>query len=321
MTFMPKREEIDQAVAFLKAGQLVGLPTETVYGLAGDASNPEAVARIFKAKGRPADNPLIVHVSGVEALPAWASEIPAAVAPLAAAFWPGPLTFVLKKQPWVSDAVTAGQPTVAVRAPAHPVAQAVLQGFGGGLAAPSANQFTHVSPTTADGVKEELGDQVALVLEGGACEVGLESTILDLSGDVPRILRPGMISQADIEAVLGVPVLMRGESEVRVPGQHVVHYAPRTRTCLIAAIATLEKFATKDERHVLITHQERDVPAFVELVVMPSEPAAYAHDLYRVLRELDAKEYDTIWIETVPDTKPWDAIRDRLNKAAVWIES
>ncbi len=319
MTFMPKREEIDQAVAFLKAGQLVGLPTETVYGLAGDASNAEAIARIYQAKGRPADNPLIVHVSGVDALPQWAAEIPATVAPLAAAFWPGPLTLVLKKQAWVLDVVTAGQPTVAVRVPAHPVAQAVLQAFGGGLAAPSANQFTHVSPTTAQGVKEELGDQIALVLEGGACDVGLESTILDLSGEVPRILRPGMISQADIEAVLGQPVFMRGESSVRVPGQHVVHYAPRTRTCLIASIAVLEKFVTTDERHVLITHQERDVPPSVELVMMPNQPAAYAHDLYRVLRELDAKAYDTIWIETVPESKAWDAIRDRLNKAAVLV--
>lgn len=305
--------QIDAAVAILRAGGLVGLPTETVYGLAADASNEAAIARIYAAKGRPADHPLIVHVAGVEGLAQWAENVPPAALKLAEAFWPGPLTLILQKQPWVSGLLTAGQPTVGLRVPAHPVALAVLKAFGGGLAAPSANQFTHVSPTTSAAVSEELAGRVDLILEGGACEVGLESTILDLSGTTPTILRPGMLSQADIEAVLGVPVLVRAASSVRVPGQHVVHYAPQT-PCRLVSEAEL---ASLSGASALITHRDAVVvPAGVAVFALSNNPAHYAHDLYRVLRELDHQRFQEIVIERVPDSAEWDAIRDRLNKAA-----
>lgn len=304
---------IQAAVAILQAGGLVGLPTETVYGLAADASNEAAIARIYAAKGRPADHPLIVHLAGVAGLAQWAKNIPPAAFKLAEAFWPGPLTLILQKQPWVSDLLTAGQPTVGLRVPAHPVALAVLQAFGGGLAAPSANQFTHVSPTTAAAVLEELAGRVDLVLEGGECDVGLESTILDLSGATPTILRPGMLSRDAIEAVLGVKVAVRAASTVRVPGQHVVHYAPSTPCALITEAGLAGLSGTS----ALITHRrDVSVPPGVTVHVLSSDPQAYAHDLYRVLRELDHQGFQQIAILRVPDSPEWEAIQDRLQKAA-----
>lgn len=306
-------QQIQAAVAILRSGGLVGLPTETVYGLAADAGNEAAIARIFSAKGRPADHPLIVHLAGVAGLTQWAQYIPPAAFKLAEAFWPGPLTLILQKQPWVSSLLTAGQPTVGLRVPAHPVALAVLEAFGGGLAAPSANQFTHVSPTTAAAVSEELAGQVDLILEGGACEVGLESTILDLSGSQPTILRPGMLSREAIEAVLGVSVAVRVASSVRVPGQHVVHYAPRTPCRLVNADA----FASLPQHAALITHRDSVVvPAGVRVFALSNNPAHYAHELYRVLRELDHQPFQAIAIEQVPGGIEWDAIRDRIHKAA-----
>lgn len=304
--------QIQSAVGILRAGGLVGLPTETVYGLAADASNEAAIARIFAAKGRPADHPLIVHLAGLAGLEQWAQDVPPAAFKLAEAFWPGPLTLILKKQPWVSDLLTAGQPTVGLRVPAHPVALAVLQAFGGGLAAPSANQFTHVSPTTSAAVLEELAGRVDLVLEGGACEVGLESTILDLSGESPTILRPGMLSQSSIEAVLGVPVVVRKASSVRVPGQHKVHYAPQTPCRLINE----NEFLTLSEKSALITHRDPvGVPAGVRVCALSSNPQHYAHELYRVLRELDHLSFQEIVIERVPAEAAWLAIHDRIQKA------
>ena len=198
-----------RAVELLRAGQLVAFPTETVYGLGADAANPEAVARIFAAKGRPADHPLIVHVSGDDAVDRWAEQVPGFAWELMEAFWPGPLTLILKKQAWVPSTVTGGQDTVGLRVPGHPVALELLRCFAadggpGGIAAPSANRFGHISPTTADHVREELGDRVALILDGGPCAVGIESTIVDCSRGAPIILRPGHISAAHLEAVSGI---------------------------------------------------------------------------------------------------------------------
>lgn len=305
------KTDIEAAVAILKAGGVVGLPTETVYGLAGDASNPTAIARIYAAKKRPADNPLIVHIESAEKLTQWACDIPKEAYILAEAFWPGPLTLILKKQPWVQDAVTAGQPTVGLRVPSHPVALAVLKAFGGGLAAPSANLFTEVSPTHARAVKEALGDRVELVLEGGDCEVGLESTILDLSGDAPQILRPGMISVEAIEAVLGCKVLTRPQNNIKVPGQYRVHYAPHTKVVWVQAEAL------NTDCEAVITHTEGlSLPQGVLEYHLSSDPKIYAQKIYRILRELDVMGLKQIGIEVLPPTLEWDAIRDRLNKAA-----
>ena len=209
----PSAAAIAEAAALLRAGDIVGMPTETVYGLAADALDPEAVNKIFAAKGRPADHPLIVHLPAAEHLPQWAAAIPKDVIALARAFWPGPLTLILKRTPEVPDEVTGGQDTVGVRVPSHPVALALLRAFDGGLAAPSANRFGRISPTTAVHVQEELGERVALILDGGACEVGIESTILDFSRDVPEILRPGAIGPEDIARVIGRRPRVRGEDD------------------------------------------------------------------------------------------------------------
>ena len=219
----PSFAAIADAAALLRAGDILGMPTETVYGLAADALNPEAVNKIFAAKGRPADHPLIVHLPSADHLPRWAASIPKDAIALARAFWPGPLTLILKRTPEVPDEVTGGQDTVGVRVPAHPVALALLRAFDGGLAAPSANRFGRISPTTAAHVREELGERVALILDGGACAVGIESTILDFSRDVPEILRPGAIGPEDIARVIGRRPRVRGEAvpeaDVTVAGQ------------------------------------------------------------------------------------------------------
>lgn len=234
-------ESIDRAVALLNAGHLIGLPTETVYGLAADADNPEAVAAIFTAKGRPADHPLIVHLGADDLLSAYATDIPDAAWALAEAFWPGPLTLILKKAPSVPDIVTGGQDTVGIRIPGHPVALTLLRALaesrrqagksGGGLAAPSANRFGRISPTSAQHVADELGDAVALILDGGDCRVGIESTIVDLSRGAPVILRPGAISAEQLSLVLGEPIGSKdsvAKDVPRVSGSLASHYAPQT---------------------------------------------------------------------------------------------
>ncbi len=226
-----------RAVELLRAGRLVAFPTETVYGLGADASNPDAVARIFEAKGRPADHPLIVHLAAADAIDAWAVDVPPLARTLAAACWPGPLTLVLRRSASVPDAVTGGLPTVGLRVPAHPVALRLLRAFGGGIAAPSANRFGTVSPTTAAHVRESLGDRVDLVLDGGPSTVGVESTIVDLSGDAPAILRPGGLPREVLEAIAGVPLPIREGGEVRAPGMLAAHYAPDARLELVEPAA------------------------------------------------------------------------------------
>lgn len=296
------------------------MPTETVYGLAADARNPEAVARVFAAKQRPASHPLIVHLASVAELDKWAREIPPEAHKLAETFWPGPLTLILKKRPSVLDGVTGGQDTIAIRVPRHPLALALLQAFGDGLVAPSANRFTRISPTTAAAVKAELGDQVDLILDGGASEVGLESTILDMSGQTPRILRPGMLTPAEIGVALGVEVAVTRQdfpTEVRAPGMHHLHYAPVTSTQILSATDFVELPPAALPAACLI-HSNMQCPINPQLhqIKMPSNAAAYAHDLYAVLREQDARQLKYIFIEAVPETAEWDAIRDRLSKAS-----
>ena len=324
-----------EAVRLLQAGELVAFPTETVYGLGADAANPDAVARIFAAKGRPADHPLIVHLPGAGFLERWAVDIPPAAWELAEAFWPGPLTLILKKAPAVPYAVTGGQDTVGVRVPAHPVALELLRAYaqaGGGrngmcgIAAPSANRFGRISPTDAAHVREELGDAVALVLDGGRCEVGIESTIVDLSRGSeapPRLLRPGRITPEQIEAVIGVrpEVPQAPGTAPRVSGALDAHYAPLTpmRVVLPAELdATLAALAAEGRSVGLLaysTHAGLALPPHA-LRRLPAEPDGYAHGVYAALRELDQAGNDVIVVEAIPGDAAWAAVADRLRRAA-----
>jgi len=285
---------IARAAELLRAGRLVAFPTETVYGLGANALDAEAVKRIFQAKGRPYSSPLIVHVGSIDAARELAADWPDTAEKLARAFWPGPLTIIVPKSASVPDVVTAGLPSVGLRMPAHPVAHALIEAAGVPVAAPSANRFTQLSPTTAEHVRESLGDRVDLILDGGACEVGIESTVISLAGARPRILRPGMISQTLIEGVIG-PVEVGGGAES--PGQHPKHYSPRTRLIL--------GDSPKEGRG-----------ARLDFSNMPPGAAAYAERLYGVLHELDAAGYDWISVEMPPDTPEWAGVRDRLTRAA-----
>ncbi|MBM4226449.1 MAG: threonylcarbamoyl-AMP synthase [Gammaproteobacteria bacterium] len=314
------------AVAQLVAGELVAFPTETVYGLGADAGNPAAVARIFARKGRPLDHPVIVHVASASALSHWALEIPPAAELLARAFWPGPLTLILRRANGVSDAVTGGQDTVGVRCPSHPLAQALLraceQAGIHGLAAPSANRFGHVSPTTADHVRAEFGAEL-FILDGGPAEVGIESTIVDVTGAAPRILRPGMITEAQLTAVLGRSLECSAEtSRPRVSGSLAAHYAPRTPLELVPAPelpGRLSELCGRSTRVVLLSCElpPAVAPSEVIWLPMPSLPEDYARVLYARLREADAAERDLVLVEAPPGDSAWEALRDRLGRAAV----
>lgn len=313
--------ELSRAVALLRAGELVAFPTETVYGLGADAANPRAVAKIFAAKGRPANHPLIVHLPDASHLGRWAAEISEAARKLAAAFWPGPLTLILKRHPSVSDAITGGQDTVGLRVPNHALALQLLREFGGGVAAPSANRFGHVSPTTAAHVRDELGAAVALILDGGPCAVGIESTIVDLSGAEPRILRPGMLGAAAIGAVLGRTPAIGGTSEApRVSGSLEAHYAPHTPLRLVAAadLAAAANRALDAGKRVAVLSARAPAGAGKALFWRPAaaDPAQFAHDLYACLRELDALASDLILVAAPPADEAWRAVTDRLVRAA-----
>ena len=327
----PDAAAIGRAADLLRAGELVALPTETVYGLGADALNPQAVAKIFAAKGRPADHPLIVHLPDAEHLQRWARAIPKEAIALARAFWPGPLTLILKREEGVPDEVTGGQDTVGLRVPNHPVALALLAAFGSGIAAPSANRFGRISPTTAAHVREELGDRVALVLDGGPCEVGIESTILDLSRGTPEILRPGAISTDAIARVIGRSVAVRGEPPAaaadaageaapRVSGALAAHYAPGTPLRLVPPALLAEEAATlaaEGSRVAVLARSIAD-PHDARLIwrAAASDAPGYAHELYASLRELDASGADFILVEALPATPAWQAIADRLGRAA-----
>ncbi len=316
---LPDPARIEEAVALLNAGELVAFPTETVYGLGADARNPVAVARIFAAKGRPVSHPLIVHVSSLAAAQEWIADLPDSARRLAEAFWPGPLTIVLPKASGVPALVTGGQSTVALRAPAHPVARALLAAFGGGIAAPSANRYGRISPTRAADVYEELGDRVALVLEGGACEVGLESTIVACLGGCVTLLRPGAISRSQLRDVVG-EVANADAASPRAPGRDRSHYAPRTVLAVIEAArlrSEIERALASGERLAVLARSGAPV-ASDQLVwrQLGNRPAEYARALYAALRELDRAGAARILVEDVPDDEPWAAIADRLRRAA-----
>ena len=318
-------EQMERAVRLLRAGELVAIPTETVYGLGADAGNQAALAKIFAAKGRPADHPLIVHIADASQLGRWAREIPDAAYKLAAAFWPGPLTLILKRQPGVPDLVTGGQDTVGLRVPNHPLALQLLKSFDGGIAAPSANRFGRISPTTAQHVCDELGAAVALVLDGGPCTVGIESTIVDLSRGEPVILRPGMIGADHIARVLEQtparsPILDgQSGSTPRVSGSLDAHYAPVTAMRLVPANALMgevERCLQLGQRVVVLSLQSPAAIGDVQWLQAANKPDQYAHDLYANLRAMDQRGADIILIETPPGGAQWLAVKDRLSRAA-----
>jgi len=315
----PDPAQIEEAARVLNAGELVAFPTETVYGLGADAANPAAVARIFAAKGRPRSHPVIVHVSNFDAAREWAGSVPDAALRLADAFWPGPLTIVLPRSSRVPDAVTGGQSSVALRAPAHPVARALLAAFGRGIAAPSANRYGRISPTRAADVREELGDRVALVLDGGNCEVGLESTIVACLDGRVTLLRPGAVSRSQLADVVGV-VADPDDSAPRAPGRQRSHYAPGTPLSIVDA-ANLEREVREaiaaGERVAVLARSVSPI-ASERLVwrCMPALPAGYARALYAALRELDAEGAGRILVEGVPTEESWAAVADRLSRAA-----
>jgi L-threonylcarbamoyladenylate synthase len=316
---MANQMKLNKAVQILREGGLVAFPTETVYGLGADASNPQALAKIFAAKERPVNHPLIVHVGSTEQLSDWALEISEQAQLLAAAFWPGPMTLIFKKKSHCPDLLTGSQETIGIRIPQHPLALSLLNAFGGGIAAPSANRFGRISPTTALAVAEELGSSVDLILDGGQCAVGVESTIIDVSGATPAVLRPGMITVPQIEKVLQEKIFSTGENSPRVSGSHESHYAPCTPSMLVNAAAILEEIAmlpVQDFPLVVLTREKfTGTYQDVEFIKMPEDAKQYAHDLYATLRACDRKEFRCIVIAAVPDGAVWDAVRDRLQRA------
>jgi L-threonylcarbamoyladenylate synthase len=308
------KNDVARAAQILRAGGLVAFPTETVYGLGADAWNPAAVKRLYAVKGRPADHPVIVHFATAKHAFEWTREVPQAATTLAARFWPGPLTLILKRAPRAPDFITGGQDNVGVRVPSHPVAQQLLIAFGGGIAAPSANRFGAVSPTTASHVLAELGVAVDLVLEGGATEVGIESTILDLSGDAPALLRPGHISQRELEAALGVSIRQKSEASPRHSGGLERHYAPHTPARLVATHELDREIARLGDKVAVLAFSRPDERVDFWLR-MPPDAQAYAKKLYAALRELDSAGCEAILIEAPPDGPAWAAVQDRLRRA------
>jgi L-threonylcarbamoyladenylate synthase len=315
--------EIDRAVAVLRQGGLVAMPTETVYGLAADADNADAVRAVFAAKGRPADHPVIVHVADETALDRWARVVPDGARALATAFWPGPLTIVLPRSARASDLITGGQESVGLRCPAHPWAHALLAAFGGAVVAPSANSFGRLSPTTAAHVLADLGvkpsGKIDLVLDGGPCPVGIESTIVDLSGAAPRLLRPGLITREQLQQVLGRPVETADEDAPRAPGTLEKHYSPRTPLALVAPEALRARIAELSPRRLAVLapalYLEPSDSHVVLALPAADDPDGYARFLYANLHRMDASGADQLLIAEPPRGPDWLAIHDRLNRA------
>jgi L-threonylcarbamoyladenylate synthase len=305
LIFEPTPENISRAASALRDGKLVVMPTETVYGLAGDATNREAVLKIFEVKGRPAENPLIVHVTSLEQLWTVVSEFSQAAATLASRFWPGPLTLVLPRHASTHPEVTGGLDTVAVRMPAHPVAIALIDELGCPVAAPSANRFMALSPTRAENVDPALAERAEMILDGGPCKVGLESTVVDCTGVIPRILRPGGVTRADIQAALGTPLdLPQAISQRRSPGMYARHYAPKAKVVLVDALQADQPGLTLDG-----TSSERQIK-------MPLDARAYSASLYDAMHRLDSLGVERIEIQLPPSTPEWEAVHDRLKKAS-----
>ncbi|MBP8148758.1 MAG: threonylcarbamoyl-AMP synthase [Limnohabitans sp.] len=320
---------IAQAARALRDGQLVGIPTETVYGLAANATDDAAVAQIFVAKGRPADHPLIVHVASAAQVPIFAAQVPEFAQALIDAFWPGPLTLILPRQSGVATASAGGQDSIGLRCPSHPVAQALLRAALAlgvhGVSAPSANRFGRVSPTTAAHVQSELGQDL-LILDGGECAVGIESTIIDCTRGAPVLLRPGHITRVQIEAACGRTVLdkdapqeVMGQAAPRASGTLESHYAPRAKVRLMSAQdidAKLQALGPHANNLGVWSAHRPDAGAGVVWRAQPAGAEQAAHDLFSVLRDLDARGVTQIWVQLPPDTPEWEGVRDRLQRAA-----
>ena len=331
-------ESISQAARVLRAGELVGLPTETVYGLAADADNEAAVAKIFVAKGRPSNHPLIVHVADASGVAHFADKVPAFADLLIKAFWPGPLTLILPRRDGVAAAAAGGQNSIGLRCPSHPVAHALLVALAAGaypihgLAAPSANQFGRVSPTTAAHVQSEMGEDL-LILDGGACDVGIESTIVDCTRGVPVLLRPGHITPAQMQAVCGQAVLTEDEltdqteRAPRASGTLESHYAPNAKVRLMDAKALQNALdllgadvdKAGDAKPVIAVYSRVILKSPAHKILrrrMPDDATATAQQLFAVLRDFDAQGVKLIWVETPPPLAEWDGVRDRLTRAS-----
>lgn len=335
-------QSIELAVSKLKAGLLVAFPTETVYGLGADASSAAALERLYAVKGRPTSHPVIVHIASVEQLTDWAKDIPPQAYQLAERFWPGPMTLILPKADHVLSQVTGGQDSVGIRIPSHPVALKLLKAFAGGLAAPSANRFGRLSPTSAQAVEAEFADspdssdEVAMVLDGGPCEVGIESTIISLLSSQAKILRPGMIDAASVAEVVGAEAFSSGSfvsaGETRVPGALPSHYAPQTKLTVASSEQLIELVLELNamERSAAVFAFDSTVAklrpnlsglAFDSLVVAPDQVDQYARALYEQLRRFDKLKLDRIFVEAVPDGSPWDGVRDRLARASAEVSA
>jgi len=319
---------IGRAVDALAAGELVAFPTETVYGLGANAGNDEAVAKIFSAKGRPSDHPLIVHVADASSVPLFARDVPSFAQTLMRAFWPGPLTLILPRQAGMATAAAGGHDSIGLRCPAHPVARALLWACAQaapampGLAAPSANKFGRVSATTAEHVRSEFGDPL-LVLDGGACQVGIESTIIDCTRGAPVLLRPGAITREQVEAACGQPVRLPHELHGQAPrasGTLASHYAPKARVRLMdaktlqMALDLLGPAAANIAIYSRAILQTRSAQVLRRR--MPDDAAETARQLFAVLREFDAQGVQLIWVETPPEAPEWEGVRDRLQRAS-----
>lgn len=307
-----------EAVAVLRNGGRVAFPTETVYGLGADGLDEAAVAGIYAAKGRPSSNPVILHVSGLPMARALSVRLPVEARLLAEAFWPGPLTLVVPRGLAVPDAVTAGGPTVALRMPAHPVALGLIRAFGRPIAAPSANRSEHVSPTTAAHVVADLEGRIELLLDGGPCTGGLESTVVDVSGPMPRVLRHGPITPSDLSRVLGRPVAVgpRGDAPTASPGLSARHYAPEVPVVLAAdPLAELQR-GQGPQGWLHLGPEPAGIPRHVHCLALPADPAGAARGLYAALRRLECLPIGRIVADLPPDTEPWRALRDRLTRAA-----
>ena len=318
------KETIAEAARRIHAGELVAFPTETVYGLGADASSDAAVAKIFAAKGRPADHPLIVHLAGASQVNDYASSVPPFAARLMQAFWPGPLTVILPRQEGVATAAAGGQNSIGLRCPSHPVALAFLKACATGVAGPSANRFGRVSPTTAAHVQDEFGDAL-LILDGGPCEVGIESSIVDCTRGRPVLLRPGVLRRAQLEVACGEPVLapedIDGDAAApRASGTLESHYAPKAKVRLMDAGAIQTALDLLGAEAANIAIYARSIMRIQSEKVlyrrMPDDALATAQQLFAVLRDFDAQGVKLIWVENLPDAGDWDGVRDRLTRAA-----
>jgi L-threonylcarbamoyladenylate synthase len=312
--------EIETAVQALRDGELVAFPTETVYGLGANAQNPAAVQKIFATKRRPPNHPVIVHLDSPRFLHRWVREVPEAATRLAEAFWPGALTMVMPRAATVHDVITGGQDTIAVRVPAHPMAQQLLTAFGGGIAAPSANRFGRLSPTRAEHVREELGDAVRVILDGGECQIGLESTIVAFEEGSVRLLRPGSVTTAQIRALVGELLVGAERDSPRVPGSAATHYAPSTPMTIVPAgeIDAQADAASAGGRRIAVLAQRLPLRAhkYVTWINAGRRPDSYGRDLYTNLRTLDKAGCQRILVQDAPEGDPWDAVRDRLRRGA-----